>query len=512
MNALVTKYADQVTGTLSGWDRLVFRGYFQMLATVGGLVAWLGHLGVALTDFAKHAQEYTERLKKESILAAALTDRPYRYVNSPQIRKEDIARQFFEEDPIETGLICILGAVEPCVTFEISKRNKHKLPQFKRKFGKCLHLYQYWIDSEFGFMHARIQTWYPFSIQVCINGREWLSRKLDARGIDYRRDGNCFPEIGDFGRAQTLINGMLRKNWINSLDRLAARLNRSQRTMFPGMTRRWSAFQTEWATDTCFRTADDLQAVYPQIVRGAITAFSGRDVLRFMGKRTSFQGEVNGHYRAWDEGIRVKHQAGGNSLKVYDKGGSLLRIETTINHPEQFRVFRAAEGGDPSEKAWRSLRRSVVDMKARSEVSGRCNARYAEALASLDSTETTGELVTPICRPVRRNGMRYRGLRPFAADDRQLLAAVSRGEFTLGGFSNREIAEHLFGPAPMTPTDRGRIASRVSYRFRILRAHGLIHKMKGRRRYRLSTKGRKIIAIILASQNITLQQVNQIAA
>ena len=76
MNALVTKYADQVTGTLSGWDRLIFRGSFQMLATVGGLVAWLGHLGVALEDFAKHAQEYTNRLKAECMLAATLANRP----------------------------------------------------------------------------------------------------------------------------------------------------------------------------------------------------------------------------------------------------------------------------------------------------------------------------------------------------------------------------------------------------------------------------------------------------
>ena len=234
--------------------------------------------------------------------------------------------------------------------------------------------------------------------------------------------------------------------------------------------------------------------------------------MRFMGKRTSFQGEVNGHYRKWDEGIRVKHQTGGNSVKVYDKGGSLLRIETTVNHPEQFRVFRAAEGGDPNEKSWRALRRSVVDMKARSEVSQRCNVRYAEGLASLDSTETMSDLVTPICQPVRRNGMRYRGLRPFAGDDQQLLTAVSRGEFTLGGFSNREIAAHLYGSASKDPTDRSRIASRVSYRLRILRAHGLIHKMKDRRRYRLSPKGQKILTAILASQTITLQQVNQLSA
>ncbi len=151
-------------------------------------------------------------------------------------------------------------------------------------------------------------------------------------------------------------------------------------------------------------------------------------------------------------------------------------------------------------------------MKARSEVSKRCNARYAEALASLDSSQTVGESVTPICRPARRHGTPYRGLRPFAVEDRRLLAAVNRGEFTIAGFSNRDIAEHLYGPAPSDLKDRGRIASRVSYRLRILRSHGLIHKMKGRRRYRLSPKGQKTIAIILTSQDIILQQVNQLAA
>ena len=254
--------------------------------------------------------------------------------------------------------------------------------------------------------------------------------------------------------------------------------------------------------------------IYSQLVRGAIATFSSRDVLRFLGKRPDrrYQGEVLSDFKDRPEGVRVKHQAYGNSVKAYDKGGSLLRIETTINNPSAFRSYRSSEGNPDGPKSWRPMRKGVADMHRRAEVSQQSNDRYADALASLDTSTPIGQLAAKVCRPVRKNGTRYRALRPWSVQDRKLLESISSGEFTTGGFCNRDLARQLYPPADNDPAERHRIASKVSYRLRILRAHGLIRKSPGRRRYHMTTKGREIATALSRSQDITLQQLNAIAA
>jgi hypothetical protein len=268
---------------------------------------------------------------------------------------------------------------------------------------------------------------------------------------------------------------------------------------------KWLLHMGIWLTDS-------LRSLYRPLIRGAMTALSCDDILRFMNKRRSFQGEVNSNFRKTPEGVRVRHYLGGNSVKAYDKAGSVLRIETTINQPRQFRVFRAKQGDPQGKKAWRPLRKSVADLKRRAEVSGQVNHRYAEALGSLDTTTQLGELVAPICRRVRRNGTRYRALRPWSEEDRSLLESVARGEYVTDGFTNRHIAGRLYPNHNADKAERARVASRISYRLRLLRTHGLIRKLKNQRRYHVTLKGRRIISAVLAAQAATLQQLNALAA
>ena len=89
--------------------------------------------------------------------------------------------------------------------------------------------------------------------------------------------------------------------------------------------------QSEWATDVMFEDAESLAELYPSLVRYAVADMHSPDVLRFLGKRLSpnYQGEVTTDFKRRVEGVRVKHTARANSVKMYDKQGSVLRIETT---------------------------------------------------------------------------------------------------------------------------------------------------------------------------------------
>jgi hypothetical protein len=483
-----------------------------MLSYLDAMLLFLRHLGILLKDYSEWALRLSNELKQACLDEAVRLDRPVKYLPSSGVRKDELARQILRDSPVAEGLICTFTCLEPCRTFRIrGNRQNHRL-ELRTEQSKCLHVYKYWLDSQFGFMGARLQTWLPCEVQIWINGREWLARRMDRKGIAYRRQDNCFPWIEDFPAAQRLFNQMQRTLWIRSLNRILSRLCPTYTKRFDGNAPYWTAFQTEWATDVCFDLPETLGSLYRPLVRGAVTALGCDDVLRFLKKRADFGGEVDSSFRRREEGVRVKHYAGGNSVKAYDKGETVLRIETTINQPSQFRVYRSKQGEEQGVKAWRPLRKSVVDLHRRAEVSQQVNDRYAEALASLDSTQELIDLVTPICRSIRREGVRYRALRPWSEEDRRLLEAVSRAEYVTTGFTNGDIAGYLYPGDHGDKQERGRIASRVSYRIRLLRRHGLIRKVKNQRRYHVTTQGRQMLTAILAAQHATVQQLNALAA
>lgn len=213
METFVSKHASAVTGTLSGFDRLVFRGTLRMLAHCGGMMSDLHAVKVLLKEFASHAEAMTKRLREASEAVARETGRPIRYLASSAINKEDVAREIARTDGIEQGLICILTAVEPCLSYEIVRDRTTKFLDLKVRHRKCLFLYHYQIHPRFGFTHARIQTWFPFAVQICLDGREWLARSMDAEGLHYVQQDNCFTWLADPERAQQLIAQQMKSDW-----------------------------------------------------------------------------------------------------------------------------------------------------------------------------------------------------------------------------------------------------------------------------------------------------------
>ncbi|HEY1525208.1 MAG TPA: hypothetical protein VGH51_03130 [Candidatus Angelobacter sp.] len=123
--------------------------------------------------------------------------RPVQYLHSSLINKEETARAIAEKDGISQGPVCALTGVEPCRAFDVYRNRQTRQLDLVQRTRKCLFGYQYWQHPVLGWMNARIQTWFPLAIQICINGREWLARQLDRAGLTYQRQGNCFPWLAD---------------------------------------------------------------------------------------------------------------------------------------------------------------------------------------------------------------------------------------------------------------------------------------------------------------------------
>lgn len=507
MSAFEMVHEDRVVGKLVCFDRVIFKGHVSKLYPAGAFKAFLDRQGVLLKDFGSYVKGWTDDLKAHAKTMAADAGRPYIYLGEAHTKakgksKEDLARSIAERDGITDGLICVLAAVEPCTSFDINKNaTTHRLEVARRR-RKCLFVYFYRVDPDLGFCHVRVQSWFPFEIQVWANGREALSRALDKAGIAHTRWANAVVACDDWERAQALADRLAKRRWPRLLNALARKhnplINRIGRAGFGGYW--WVADQVEVATDVAFNDRDSLEEVLPALFEHATSTFSSTDVLRFLGRRLhpNLTKEVTTSARGRPEGWRVKHTMGRNSIKVYDKA-NVLRVETTINDPSQFRVLRLVEGNDGRRHpAWRPMRKGVANLGRYHHVGRGANERYLEALSSASDHGEAVRALDDLCRPTVWHGRRTASFNPVTRADLALFKAALAGRHTIVGFRNNDLAERLHPRPPPTEVEARRRSARTSRQIAKLRGHGLIAKVKDQRLYRVTPHGQQVMSAALA--------------
>lgn len=520
--AFLNRFRDSITGVLSGFDRLRLRGTLRHLFQPTVMEAYLNACRVLIKDFGTFAQNLTARVKAAAYAAAENAGRPFRYLSSSQISKEELARQIARADGVRCGLIAIFSALENCLSYSVRGDRQTRHIHLVLEPRKCLHFYHYFLHEELGLCHVRVQSWFPFTVDICLNGRDRLARQMDALGLAYRQRDNCFVWVEDASRAQALLDEQLRTQWPRLLGSLLDQAHPLHKEICRPIAQSyyWSASATEYATDLLFRDAATLAALYPRLVHHGLRTFASPDVMRFLGHpipvthgrvHANFKGEIISDLKHRPEGIRVKHSVNGNSIKMYDKEGSVLRVETTINKTEDFRVYRARQGDPGGKKSWRPLQRSVGELWRRAQVSAAANRRYLEALSGVTTKTPAGQASATVCRPVVKAGRRHRALNPWSEPDAALLAAVSRGEYAINGLRNRDLRRQLW-PKAGTDTQEHQRAGKVTRQLRLLRAHGLLRKVNGTHRYVLTESGRQIITALLAARQADVEQLTALAA
>jgi hypothetical protein len=491
----IAKHQDCITGTISCFDRILFKGHLP-LGWADAMERFLALQGLRLKEFGAFVNEQSGRIKQHAKAMAERTGRPYIYLNGP-IRKEERVKALLRRDPVTDGLICILAAVEACQSFKLAYGAKR--PRLVSARRKCLCLYYYFMDRQFGLMHVRIATWFPFPVQVCLNGHDWLARQMDRHGISYRPRDNAFLDISDPIRAQRMADRFVNRNWPRILSALARRVNPLMNNLLGKMNYYWVTQQAEYATDVMFKSPAALKDLYEQLLIHATCRFSAEDVMTFLGRKLggNFAGEVGNHYRKRWPGARVKHRMKENGIKMYDKHGCVLRVETTINRPFEFKVRRRGVRKGQTVIDWFPMAKGVANLYRYAEISRTANRRYLNALAVVDDPTNARRAIQALAVPARQKGRSYRGFNPACRQDVQLFAAVMRGEHLLQGFRNRDIRQQLAASTPQKEPPR-RTSARVSRWLKRLHAHALIAKIPRSRRWRVSLKGHAMMSAILA--------------
>ena len=208
---IIDKYNENIKGELTGFDRIIINGYNRQLNNKRQFLFYLIQNNCQLKDFKPFAEEHTKSLCNHIDKIVKDENRPTYYVQSSKVNKDEIARNLYKENPIDKGLVCAISTMEVCDTMTVKGNKKTQLLEIVRKSTKCKYYYLYMIDEDFGWMYFKVQTWFPFNVQLYINGREYICTQLDKEGIKYERYNNSLVDIDNIERAQEIQVKFMKK-------------------------------------------------------------------------------------------------------------------------------------------------------------------------------------------------------------------------------------------------------------------------------------------------------------
>lgn len=505
-------HGEAVVGTLTGLDRLIIHGHLRHFWYRVGFESFLRRQGLRIRDFGGYVQQVSARIKGHAEKIAARAGRPFIYQDRVVKGKDDLARAIAKKAGITEGLICVFSTLEVASAFALVRGS------IVSRQRRCLHLYFYLIDRELGFMHVRLQTWFPFQIQIWVNGREWLARQLDRRGISYQRYENTFLRLDQLATASRLAESFCHRRWWRTFDVFARRVN----PLLPLIGKLgfgsyyWAIDACEIATDVMWASRKGLLGVADDLFDHALRAFSARDVVRFLGrkilpreseldtqhKRLPALGETKIASRRRPEARRIKHRIRSNAIKMYDKW-SVLRVETVINNPIDFRVLRFEKDKRGRMRGrWMRMGKGIHNLPRYFQVGQAANRRYLDALAEVKPSGKAIAELDALCRGRVTEGRRHGRLNPVGPQDCQLFLAVLAGEHAINGLRNRDLQARLDPVPASSPQEARRRCNRVSRLIAKLRAHGLLGKVPGSRLYRVTPRGHRVMAAALRFRQI----------
>jgi hypothetical protein len=489
----IERHSDKIKGVTSCFDRIVLTGTIPGICYAEGMTRFLTFNGIHIFDYPQWAMPLREQIRQNAETIAAQNGLAIDFIRKKDFRKEQRIQDIIVQRGSHPGLVHIFSAMEPCSSYKPWHDKKTHKTFLKYDSGKCLHYYFYFIDAELGLCYLRVPTWAPFRIQFYFNGHNKLAAQLFNKGIDAAMIDNCFVGIKDFDKAQKLADDINVKRIHRILDTYARRYCPVIRNFKDGY--HWSIMQIEYATDIIFKRQSDLALIYDELIRTAIHAVKADNIATFLGRKLNgnYEDEMGNDFNTRIQGTRIKHHMGAVAIKMYDKHGLVLRIETTVNDVTFFKHHRKVEHRDgTSEIQLAPLQKSIYSLNVLAELMSASNRRYIDFISAIDDPSSAQKDIEKISKPVSDNGRSYRGFNLFDGDDLDLFHAVARGEFNISGLSNRRIRKHL----------AGKTAHQISRMLKRLHMHGLIKKIGRTYKYYLTKFGQRIITTALKTREL----------
>ena len=486
-SALLDRYDDRIAGVLSCYDRIVITGTLPTVCYAAGMTRFLYARDVRIFDYPQFAATLRERVRERAALLAAQAGIVIEHIAKSHIRKEAVVAKVLETRGDRPGLVHVISAMEACDAYQPWHDKQTHKTYVRPDTGKCLHYYFYFLDDELGLIYLRAPTWAPFRLQFYCNGHSWLARRLAAEGIGFTAADNAFVRIDDWARAQELADGF-------SPDRLHRVLDHYAALCCPALdvfaqAYHWSLTQVEYASDLVFRSAATLEPLYEQLIRESVLSVKAEQTASFLGHKITPQltQELGTQFSTRIEGTCIKHRFASSSIKMYDKFGCILRIETTTNDVSFFKHHRKVEHRErPATRALAPVKKTIYSLIDLREILLGCNRRYLAHLSALDDFSAGVRALERLTKPRSVDGKSVKGINFFDPTDNALLHALQNPRVNIAGIRRADLGP-LLGALS---------AARISRQLRRLRDIGAIKRVAGTYRYYLTRIGRAATAAL----------------
>lgn len=489
------QYSKQIAGVLHCYDRVIIQGTVPGICYAGGMTSYLYANKIRIFDYPKFANPFKEELRNNAQQIADEHGIKIQFIRKRHIRKEKIISNIIKDRGNHPGLVHIISAMESCPSYKPWHNKKTSKTYLKSDQAKCLHYYFYFIDEDLGLCYVRVPTWCPFRLQIYFNGHNVLNAAMKKEGIQTVIRDNAIMKSESFRSAQTISDTIDISHIHKKLDAFAS-LYCPVIKHFP-VGYHWSIMQVEYATDIIFKRQKDLQLIYGNLTRTAIHSVKPENIATFLGKKLSplYQDEMGNNFSTRIEGTCIKFKMGRSSIKMYDKHGIILRIETTTNDVSFFKHYRKVEHRNgTSSMQLTNMKKGLYSLGPLKEILFNANQRFLKFISDIVDPSVGIKKLEKVSKTVVQNNRPFKGFNFFSKDDMNILQAIISGAFTISGFQNKNLRSIL----------KGYSSSQISRILKRLHTHGIIKKVAHTYKYYLSRFGSQVITMGMKLKEMTI--------
>jgi hypothetical protein len=487
MGAVASLLANRVSLRLTSIDRILVSGYVPGLQYEAGVVRFLLERGYYIPSPAGLGHNHDRLVGDIEDFVSESGVPVVRFAKRES--KEEVARPYLAgaEREGREGVVLVGKAQERVAGWRGFKdkastfhSDSHPHYAYRRQALFVDHWYFYLWDHEWGPAFVKLCPYAPYGVWAWVNGHEWAKRQLAKAGVGFEALDNGLRSVEDPVAARRICARLSAGHLLGFLDRWLRRLPSA---LIPedrraGFGYRFSVRQLEVSDTAVFDRPQSGRSWFEAAIREhldlgrpeQVTLVVNRRILSRGPRPTPGRFETRVVTRDVDPQIQVRYKA--SKVKAYFKEQRALRVETTINDPNDFGVGRPLTADN-----WRALRR----------IGAGTNNRFLAALGEGEAEVPDATTLQAVVLPSETDGLRAPGLRFGDPRVMALLAAVASFTHVMGGLTNAGLCRLMVGL-----WGEGYTARKATYDLTRLRRKGFIERVDGTHIYRLTPYGRRI--------------------
>lgn len=491
-NNLIRSQQEHLSFTYSCFDRVIIRGYIRNLFFMGGVVKLLRSLGFKSLSTGV-LRTLTDQLNGHIEKISSREDIPIHWWPGLKGGKNGDKLRFVEKryDSEYTGqgnhVYCILTDRETVKTVASRTIEREGLSSYQQLYTAKKQVKQYYIyvhDAVLGGpCFLKISSYLPFQCEFYFNGHNYISHQLDKQHKSYRMNGNAFTQAEDPELINVLgqeITGALVSDriayWLKKFFRFDKGTNS---TCSKYLKHEWYNAQVEVCSNLVFKSATYSRSLFNRLLDKYSSIGSPDYLCKIFELRRRKDTKTKSYKNGYASLAVVKHWIRGNAIKMYNKLGYYIRIETTINHPKLL--------------GHRKLKKPVHYLQAYLWAGIETNNRYQDICSEVDVSSIYNEEG----EKYRQTVLDGKGRKVSAPDLRKrrqlaLIEEIVKAHYSSHDFRLRELLEKI--------SSEYRNSAEIRYEMRKLVVRGIVEKRQGTNYYRVTETGYKWLWVSIMSE------------